>query len=82
MKNNHIAFANLRAEMGRFELTERELALSTGIRFDRLRAKLAREAPLDLEEAFLIAGAFPRNNAVAYLFAEADGRGRNGEGAV
>lgn len=71
MAVTNIAYAGLRAEMGRFQFSIRDLANQIGMDRDTLGRKLARKQPLKLDEAFAIAKVIPANNTIPYLFAEA-----------
>lgn len=66
-----IAFENLRAEMGRKQLTISNIANSIGMSRETLGRKFSREAPLKLDEAFLIVNTFFPNEDVEYIFKEA-----------
>lgn len=52
---NKIAYANIRAEMGRRNLSISSMAALIGMCTDTLSRKLAREASFKLEEAYLLA---------------------------
>lgn len=67
----NISYSNLRAEMGRYQLSIQDIADKTGMNRYTLSRKLSRKSPLGLDEAFLIASVFPDKKAVTYLFAEA-----------
>lgn len=65
-----IAYAGLRAEMGRYNLSIQNIAMQTGMNPSTLGRKLSRKQPLKLDEAFLISSAIPNNNELTYLFSE------------
>lgn len=67
---NNIAFANLRAEMGRNDISIQQIAEGIGMNRDTLGRKLSRKSSLSLQDAFKIAEMFPCSNDIAYLFAE------------
>lgn len=67
----NIYFSNLRAEMGRHQLSIQDIANKTGMNRDTLSRKLSRKTPIALDEAFMIADIFPENNSLQYLFSEA-----------
>lgn len=69
-KPNNIAFENLRAEMGRKQLSIREMSNFLGITRDTLGNKLSRKRPINLDEAFRIAREFFPEHDVYYLFKE------------
>ena len=68
---NKIAFENLRAEMGRKQLTIGSIANSIGMKRETLGRKLSRESPLKLNEAFLIVQKCFPDKEVQYIFEEA-----------
>ncbi len=68
---NCIAFENLRAEMGRKNLTIGEMASAIGMRRETLGRKLSRNSPLNLDEAFAITRTCFPGKSVEYLFKEA-----------
>ena len=70
-KKANVAFANLRAEMGRYEMSVQDIADAIHMNRDTLGRKLARKSPLYLNEAFKIAKLFPTNNDIRFLFQEA-----------
>lgn len=69
-KTNNVAFENLRAEMGRKQLTIAKMADYLGITRDTLGNKLSRKRPINLDEALRIARKFFPNTDVYYLFKE------------
>lgn len=70
-KTNKIAFENLRAEMGRKNLTISSIAKAIGMNRDTLGRKLSRDYPLKLNEAFqIIHNCFP-DSSIEYIFKEA-----------
>ncbi len=71
MAINNIAFRNLRAEMGRRQITIRNIADTIGMNRDTLSRKLSRNSPLNLNEAFEITDKCFPDMAVEVLFAEA-----------
>lgn len=77
MASSNISYSNLRAEMGRSQLSIQDIAVKIGMSRDTLGRKLARKAPIALDEAFSIASLFPENNSVPYLFSEADDKGQD-----
>ena len=52
---NNIAFANLRAEMGRNDISIQQIAEEIGMNRDTLGRKLSRKSSLRLQDAFKIA---------------------------
>lgn len=68
---NKIAFENLRAEMGRKELTIGKIAAAIGMNRATLGKKLSREYPLKLNEAFLIIHKCFPGERLEYIFKEA-----------
>ena len=68
---NNIAFANLRAEMGRANITISDISISLDINRDTLGRKLSRNSPLNLDEAFAIRNTFFPELDITYLFREA-----------
>ncbi len=71
MAINNIAFRNLRAEMGRRQITIRNIADTIGMNRDTLSRKLSRNSPLNLNEAFEITDKCFPDMTVEVLFAEA-----------
>lgn len=69
-KPNCIAFANLRAEMARNQITISTMADYLGITRDTLGNKLSRKRPINLDEALRIARKFFPEHDVYYLFME------------
>lgn len=72
MRQSRIAYPNLRAEMGRSQISIQTIAKSIGMNRDTLSRKLSKKSPLALGEAFAIASVFPSNNDVQYLFYDDD----------
>lgn len=69
MKINNIAYPNLRAEMGRKNISIQSVAEACGFKRDALSRKLSRKSRLGLHEAFGIQQkVFPEFD-VKYLFA-------------
>lgn len=71
MNATSIEFSNLRAEMGRNNISIQDAAQRIGMNRDTLSRKLSGKSPLALHEAFSIANLFTENNSVQYLFSEA-----------
>lgn len=71
MANNNVAFENLRAEMGRRQITIGNIADRIGMNRYTLGRKLSRNSPLNLNEAFDIADKCFPDMTVEELFAEA-----------
>lgn len=71
MAINNIAFRNLRAEMGRRQITIRNIADTIGMNRDTLSRKLSRNSPLNLNEAFEITDKCFPDMKLEVLFAEA-----------
>ncbi len=70
MRNNNIAYDNLRAEMARRNIGVGNLAKMCGYNRDTLSRKLSKKSPLNLDDAFKIQRtAFPESD-IRYLFAE------------
>lgn len=67
----NIAFCNLRAEMARKRISIADIAKVIGVNRDTAGKKLARKAPIQLDEAFVIRNNFFPECEVNYLFAEA-----------
>jgi len=65
-----IAFANLRAEMGRSGCTIADIAKTIGVTRDTARNKLSRKTPIMLDEAIAIQRARFSDCDVRYLFSE------------
>lgn len=70
MSKGNIAFANLRAEMARFNITIKEIADAICVNSDTAGNKLSRKTPITLSEAFIIANTFFPDMEVTYLFSE------------
>lgn len=70
-KANRIAYENLRAEMGRKNLTIGGIAETIGMNRETLGRKLARKCPLKLNEAFQIMRACFPDSSIEYIFKEA-----------
>lgn len=68
---NGIAFKNLRSEMGAKGITILEIASEIGMNRDTLARKLARKAPLNLDEAFKISKTFFPERTIEFIFSEA-----------
>ncbi len=67
---NGVAYENLRAEMGRRQLTIGEMASAIGMNRDTLSRKLSRSVPMNLDEAYrLVSTCFP-DCRLEDLFAE------------
>ena len=71
MASSNVAFSNLRAEMARKNVTITAVARVIGVSRDTAGKKLARKAPIQLDEAFAIRDSFFPGIEVSYLFAEA-----------
>lgn len=54
MKKNGVKYGNLRAEMGRRNITICDIARTMGMNRDTLSRKLSGKSPLFLNEAFAI----------------------------
>lgn len=67
----NVEFENLRAEMGRKNVTIGDMASVAGVRRETMSRKLSRAAPINLDEAFAIVEAFFPEHTVEYLFREA-----------
>lgn len=67
---SNIAFENLRAEMGRKQITISEMSNYIGVTRDTLGSKLARKRAINLDEALCIARKFFPEHDVYYLFKE------------
>ena len=63
MGRSCISYENLRAEMGRKNITIKDMASLCGYNRDRLARKLSRKTPINLDEAFLI-----QQKDICYLF--------------
>ena len=72
MKTNCIAYPNLRAEMGRKNISIQEMAKLCGFTRDSLSRKLSRKAKLGLDEAFGIQQRIFPEFDVKYLFSAED----------
>lgn len=70
LKQNKIAYPNLRAEMGRKGLTIKTLSAAVDINRDTLSRKLSKKTPISLREAFKIQLAVFPGQDIRYLFAE------------
>lgn len=68
---NNVAFANIRAEMGRRQVTITEIARMTGMCKDTVSRKLSMQAPISLAEAYWIRDCCFPECSVSYLFSEA-----------
>ena len=68
---NGIAFKNLRSEMGARGITILESVSEIGMNRDTLARKLARKAPLNLDEAFKISKTFFPDRPIEFIFLEA-----------
>ncbi|MCD8087248.1 MAG: helix-turn-helix domain-containing protein [Oscillospiraceae bacterium] len=69
MKQSHIVYPNLRAEMGRKNIGIVELAKLTNYNRDTLARKLSKKSPINLDDAFAIQQVFP-NVDIRDLFQE------------
>lgn len=67
---NGIAFANLRAEMARKQLSIKEIADYLGVTRDTLGNKLSRKRQINLDEALTISRKFFPDKDIYYLFNE------------
>lgn len=70
MAKNTIAFANLRAEMARANLSINAMAPKVGMGRDTLSNKLRRKSPIALNEAYTIKHLFFPDCKIEYLFKE------------
>jgi len=61
-------YKNLKAEMTRAEITQRELAKALGIHENSARNKLIGMSAFTVEEAFIIKNRFFKNIELDYLF--------------
>ena len=71
LRQNNIAFSNLRAEMSRYNISILEMAKQLGCNRDTLSRRLANKSMLNLYDAFAIQQEFFPDLPVEYLFAEA-----------
>ena len=72
MAKSKIAFCNLRAEMARTDVTIATIAKAIGVSRDTAGKKLAKRAPIQLDEAFTIQNKFFPEKDICYLFSEAN----------
>ena len=70
LKQNNIAYPNLRAEMSRQGLTIGDLATALAINRDTLSRKLSRKSPISLREAFHIQSTVFPGLSIRYLFSD------------
>ena len=77
MKQNKIAYPNLRAEMSRKGLTIGDLSAAVSINRDTLSRKLSRKAPLSLREAFHIQTTVFPGLDIRYLFSDREEAGQD-----
>lgn len=70
MRSSNIIYKNLRAEMGREQLTIGSLAAGIDMNRDTLSRKLSNSSPIYLDEAFLIKEIFFTDKSLEYLFKE------------
>ena len=68
MKQNNVAFANLRAEMGRRNIGIKDIYVLCGYNRDTLSRKLSKKSPLNLDEAFRIQKIVFPDTDLRYLF--------------
>ncbi len=68
MGRSCISYENLRAEMGRKNITIKDMASLCGYNRDRLARKLSKKTPLSLAEAFQIQQKFFPDKDIYYLF--------------
>ncbi len=68
MGRSCISYENLRAEMGRKNITIKDMASLCGYNRDRLARKLSRKTPINLDEAFLIQQKVFPDKDICYLF--------------
>lgn len=72
MSASKIVFPNLRAEIGRCQLTIEQMAQGLGLNRNTLSRKLRGEAPITLDEAFAMSNLFFFGKSIEYLFGERD----------
>ncbi|WP_304341540.1 hypothetical protein [Metaclostridioides mangenotii] len=70
MRRSNVSFSNLRAEMGRQQITIIDLADKIGVNRDTMSRKLSGKSPLFLNEAFIIKREFFPEKDLYYLFKE------------
>ena len=68
MKQNNIAFDNLRAEMARKNICIQDMARICAYNRDTLSRKLSKKSPINLDEAFDIQSKMFPDLDVRYLF--------------
>lgn len=68
MRQNNIAFDNLRAEMARKSIGIQDMAKICGYNRDTLSRKLSKKSPINLDEAFDIQSKVFPDMDVRYLF--------------
>ena len=68
MGRSRISYENLRAEMGRKNITIKDMASLCGYSRDRLARKLSKKTPLNLAEAFQIQQKVFPDKDIYYLF--------------
>lgn len=68
MSASKIVFPNLRAEIGRCQLTIGQMAQGLGMNRNTLSRKLRGEAPITLDEAFAMTNLFFFGKSIEYLF--------------
>ena len=68
MGGSCISYENLRAEMGRKNITIKDMASLCGYSRDRLARKLSKKTPLNLAEAFQIQQKVFPDKDIYYLF--------------
>ena len=72
MGRSCISYENLRAEMGRKNITIKDMASLCGYSRDRLARKLSKKTPLNLAEAFQIQQKVFPDKDIYYLFDSED----------
>lgn len=72
MATNNIVFVNLRAEMGRQQLTIEQMAKVMDMNRDTLSRKLRGVSPISIDEAFRLRNNFFDDMSLDYLFGEKD----------
>lgn len=70
MACSSIAFANLRAEMARKNISIQDIAKTLGVNRDTASGKLSRKRAINLDEAFVIERKLFPGYGVEYLFQE------------
>lgn len=72
MGTNKIVFVNLRAELGRKQLTIDRIAKELGMNRDTLSRKLRGKTHLTLEDAFALKNRYFDDLSIEYLFSKKD----------